>query len=214
MPLATDTPKTYPTYTNMGLDQGVLDQLMTAVNHHIDQQWNSGRIDKATYGQVYLGALDAVLQQSTQYILGLLLLEEKRRGLDLQNQTAEYNLEVMLPKQVEKITAEISLLGKQEDKIDKEIEFLTAKIKTEKANTEDGIATTGSLIGKQITLLTAQRYGFAGDIQTKVGKLYSDFDAVYQSVQEPEAMTTLNPTYTQGKLDEAEAIAALIKALP
>jgi hypothetical protein len=219
MPTAKDTPITHPNFTNLGLGKGVLDQLMEAVEYHVNKQYDENRIQSDQYAQVYLGALEAAMTQATQMFLGQLLIDEKRRGQDLQNQKSEYELEVMLPKQVEltskqidKITAEISLMGKQEDKIDKEIEFLTYKILTEKANTMDGVAAAGSLIGKQIALLTAQRMGFAGDIQTKVGKLFADYDAVYQSVQELP-VPTLSTDTTQVKLSVAESIAADIRAL-
>jgi hypothetical protein len=227
MPTAKDTPQTYPNFTNLGLGEGIFDQLMLAVRHHINEEYDAGRIQSDTFAQVYLGAIESAMTQATQYLLGQLLIDEKRRGQDLQNQKAEYELEVMLPKQVEltdkqidKITAEISLMTKQEakldkemEKIDKEIEFLTAKIVTERANTEGGLADATSLIGKQIALLTAQRLGFAGDIQTKVGKLFADYDAVFQSVQEFEEATTLSPDSTQVKLGVAEDIAVDIRAL-
>jgi hypothetical protein len=236
MPTALDTPLTYPTYTNRSIDEGVFEQLMAAVKHHVHGEFKAGRIQADTYGQVYLGLTEAVLQNATQYILGLLLIDEKRRGQDLANQQAEYQLEVLMvdqhnktlkeiefiDKQMEKIDAEIVLMVKQGEKIDKEIEFLTAKIVTERANTEAGVADTGSLIGKQITLLTAQRMGFAGDIQTKIGKLYADYDAVFQSVQEtPTAISLLSGadaspagSYTVEKLAVAEGIASSISALP
>lgn len=233
MPTALDTPQTYPTYTNKAIDEGVFDQLMVAAHSHILSEYKAGRISAETYGQVYLGLIEAVLQNSTQYILGLLLIDEKRRGQDLANQKSEYELEVLLPdqhdkirkeidvmdKQIEKMDAEISLMAKQEDKLDKEIEFLTAKIMTERANTEAGIAAPESLIGKQISLLTAQRLGFAGDLQVKIGKLYADYDAVYQSVQEVEADVTLKSGALAGteltveKLETAETIADQIAAL-
>jgi len=226
MPLALDTPQTYPTYTNKAIDEGIFDQLMAAAKAHIHEEWKAQRIQADTYGQVYLGMLETVLTNSTQYLLGLLLINEKRRGQDLANQKSEYELEELLPaqlqkllkeielmdKQMEKINAEISLMQKQEAKIDKEIEFLTAKIMTERANTEAGIADPASLIGKQITLLTAQRMGFAGDIYTKVGKLWADYDAVFQSVQEIETGTNLSAP-TQTELSNAKAIAASINAL-
>lgn len=226
MPTAADTPNTYPHYTNRGLDQGIFDQLMTAVKHHVQDEFDAGRIQAETYGPVYLGALEAAMQNATQYLLGLLLIDEKRRSADLDNQKAEYELETLLPldaqlkqAQIDKIAAEISLIGKQEDLIDsqilkiaKEIEFLAAKIMTERANVEDAIAHANSLIGKQITLLTAQRLGFAGDIYTKVGKLWADYDAVFQSVQEVETGTNLS-VLTQAELDSATGIAAQIDAL-
>ena len=226
MPTPQDTPQTYPNFTNHGLGEGILDQLMIAVDYHCVKQYNEGRIASDTYGQVYLGALEAAMTQATQYSLGLLLIDEKKRGQDLDNQKKEFELEFMLPKQLDlidkqiaKITAEISLMAKQEEKIDKEmekidkeIEFLTAKIRTEQANTLEGIAEAGSLIGKQIALLTAQRLGFAGDIQTKVGKIYADYDAIFQSVQEIIEATDI-ADLTKDKLAISESIAAQITAL-
>jgi hypothetical protein len=219
MPLALDTPQTYPTYTNKAIDEGIFDQLMAAAKSHINEEYTKGRIQADVYGQVYLGMLEAVLTNSTQYLLGLLLIDEKRRGQDLANQKAEYELEVLLPlqaeltqKQIDKIVAEISLMQKQEEKIDKEIEFLDAKIQTELANTQEGIADPGSLIGKQISLLTAQRMGFAGDIYTKVGKLWADYDAIFQSVQEIETGINLSLP-TQAELSNAKDIASAINAL-
>lgn len=208
-----DTPFTYPTYTNKAIDEGIFDQLMFAAKSHIHDEYKEGRIQADKYGEVYLGMLQAVLQNSTQYLLGLLLIDEKRRGIDLDNQIKEFQLEFMLPKELEKITAEISLMAKQEQKIDKEIEFLSAKIMTERANTEAGIADPASLIGKQIALLTAQRIGFAGDLQSKIAKMYADYDAVYQSVQEVEGMTTLQIAWTDTHITEMSTLVDQIEAL-
>lgn len=205
MPVPRDTPQTYPTFTNHALGEGILDQLMAAVDHHVKKQYDESRIQNDTYGTVYLGALEVAMTQSVQFLLGQLLLDEKRRGLDLSNQKAEFEIEFLLPKQLE-------LINKNIEKITKEIEFLTAKIQTEKSNTEGGIADATSLVGKQITLLTAQRLGFAGDIQVKVGKLYSDYDAIFQSVQEFEQATNL-ADLTQDKLTVAEDISSTISGL-
>jgi hypothetical protein len=217
--IAKDTPKTYPSYTNRALDQGVLDQLMVTLEHYVGEQFNAGRIDKAKYGEVYLSMMDTATANATQFILGLLLVDEKRRAADLENQKSEWEYENMLPKQlemidkqIEKITAEISLLGKQEDKIDKEIEFLTYKILTERANTEAGVADPLSLIGKQITLLTAQRIGFAGNIQNKVAKTYADFDAVLLSVHENPLQVELSED-TVTELADAKVLADSIEGL-
>lgn len=213
MPTALDTPSTYPTYTNRAIEEGVFEQLMAAVKHHVGEEYKAGRIQADQYGQVYLGLTEACLENSTQFILGLLLLDEKRRAADLANQKAEFELEQILPAQLRKLEAEISLMGKQEDKIDKEIEFLTWKIETEKANTQADVAAPTSLIGKQISLLTAQRLGFAGDLQSKIAKMYADYDSIYQSVQELEAMTTLQVAWTDTHITAASDIVAEIEAL-
>jgi hypothetical protein len=49
---------------------GVFDNLMEAVNVHLDAQYNSGRLTGKDYASVYLGALQSTIQQSIAFILG------------------------------------------------------------------------------------------------------------------------------------------------
>jgi len=49
---------------------GVLDDLMETVNAHLDAQYKLGRITGTDYATVYLGALQATVQQSVVYLLG------------------------------------------------------------------------------------------------------------------------------------------------
>lgn len=49
---------------------GVFDNLMEAVNVHLDAQYNSGRLTGKDYASVYLGALQSTIQQSISFILG------------------------------------------------------------------------------------------------------------------------------------------------
>jgi hypothetical protein len=48
---------------------GVFDILINAVNKNIEIQYNKGRITSAQYADVYLGGLQAVLQQAIQLVL-------------------------------------------------------------------------------------------------------------------------------------------------
>jgi hypothetical protein len=48
---------------------GVFDKLMASVNSNIELQYNEGRINSNDYASVYLGSLQAVLQQSIQFVL-------------------------------------------------------------------------------------------------------------------------------------------------
>lgn len=193
---------TAPHYTNKGLDEGIFDQLMIAIDYHLQREYKAARINGDGYSKVYLGSLEAALGNSTQYLLGLLLIDEKRDQLLAQvdisaeqaRQTA-YETDFILPAQLLKLQAETKLLGEQYNlavaqtaKVNKEIEFLTAKIQTELANTDELIADPGSLVGRQIDLLRIQGLGFAGDLESKAAKLNADYDAVFQSVQEvPDA---------------------------
>lgn len=239
------TPAKYPAYTNLALGDGLLDQLMRTVQHHLDLEYKKNRIKGADYAKVYVGAIESVMMNTTQYLLGTMLINEQKakaeaetsltlkqeekidgdiRLIDLEEIKLRYQIDELLPleklrveadiikitneglliaAQILKIDQEIinliaqaSLLGKQEDKIDQEILFLIQKVITESANTTAGVADPESLIGKQISLLSAQKLGFAGDIQVKLAKLYADYDAVFQSVHEVPEDVTLHPAAT------------------
>ena len=220
----TPTP-TYPQFTNLPLHDGLFDQLMAAQKHHLDIEFDAQRIRGDIYAKVYLGSMESVLANSTQYLLGILLITEKQNKLladtDLvieQTRQTIYTTDFVLPKQVEKMDAEIALINTQIDKINKEIEFLDAKILTELANTDETIADPGSLVGKQAALLTAQKLGFAGDIRTKTSKLHADYASVFQSVQEVEDTPTLFADPTDLPVEDAiiaaEALATEISNIP
>lgn len=229
--MAHETP-TYPQYTNLALHDGLFDQLLAAHKYHLQTEYDAQRIRGDMYAKVFLGSMESCLQNTTQYLLGILLLDEKQDQLiaqtdltiqqtklaEVETAKAQYELDVLMPLQAQKLEGEIALLAAQvlltnaqTEKVNKEIEYLTAKIVTERANTED-IADPLSLIGKQIALLTAQRIGFAGDIVTKTAKLHSDYDAVFQSVQELGTQYPLGDD-AQTAIAKAEGYASEIDAL-
>jgi hypothetical protein len=49
---------------------GIFDDLMEAVNIHLDAQFHLGRITGADYATVYLGAMQSALQNSASFTLG------------------------------------------------------------------------------------------------------------------------------------------------
>ena len=235
---------TYPQFTNLALNEGLVDQLMATVNHHLDEQYRKGRLTGSDFAQVYVGSLQSVMQYSTQYLLGTLLIDEQKAKslaeiallvkqgrqadvqiemIELQKQELRYRIEQLLPLEKQQlelqnaklvqeallVAAQVSLTDAQKLKIDKEIEFLTAKILTENANTQSGIATADSLIGRQMSLLLAQKLGFAGDIQVKAAKVHADYDAVFQGVQEVPADVLLHPPAT-ALLSKADTTATAI----
>jgi hypothetical protein len=56
--------------TTISLDgSGVFDQLMKATKLHLQEEYNAQRITGNEYTTVYLGALTAVLQTATQFLL-------------------------------------------------------------------------------------------------------------------------------------------------
>jgi len=56
---------------NVVTGSGSFDDLMEAVNIHLDAQFNLGRITGSDYATVYLGAMQAALQNSVAFTLGL-----------------------------------------------------------------------------------------------------------------------------------------------
>jgi hypothetical protein len=60
---------------------GVFDKLMEAVNTQIESQYLNNRITGSDYANVYLGSMQAVLQQSMQYVMQELLTEAQVDGI-------------------------------------------------------------------------------------------------------------------------------------
>jgi len=56
---------------NVVTGTGAFDDLMEAVNIHLDAQFNLGRITGSDYATVYLGAMQSALQQSVAFVFGL-----------------------------------------------------------------------------------------------------------------------------------------------
>lgn len=108
---------------------GIFDELMRTVKSHVQLELTEGRITEQAYAQLYLGALQYVLQTSSQYALQYEmtnkeieltnekiisskkqneLIELQKTQMTIANDTATYNLEQILPKQLLQMTAEIA----------------------------------------------------------------------------------------------------------
>jgi hypothetical protein len=195
--MATKT-ATFPQYTNLDLGEGIFDQLMASVKHHLDIEYDASRIRGDNYAKVYLGSMESVMANSTQYLLGVMLIEEKREQLKLENELLElkkeelrFKIDYLYPLELQKLEQELLLIIAQVEKIGKEIEFITAKILTEVANTDGSGVTEDSVVGRQVALLRAQKLGFAGDIEAKVATMHNNYAGIYQTTMEvPDAAQT------------------------
>ena len=198
-------------FTNHGTEEGLYDQLMLAHEKQLEKQYKAQRLQGKEFAEIYIAQMQAAMQFSTQYLIANLLLDENadkiRKEIELLDKQIEiadadiektkYEIEVLklqpilTDAQIKKINAEIDFLEAQKAmmdaqklKIDKEIAFMDAKIRTEYANTVSTYADPGSLVGKQKSLLDAQRIGFAGDIRSKVAKMHADYDGINETVNE------------------------------
>ena len=109
MPI-TLTPITLPQLTEATTTgSGVFDVLMKATKAHLEQEFTQGRIKGAEYATVYLGSLEAVMQNALQF-----LLQKDKVALDaeLVKQQVELAKAELLIKQVEleKTRAELTIL--------------------------------------------------------------------------------------------------------
>ncbi len=140
---------------------GVFDTLMQAVNSHLKQEYEEGRIKGSDYSTVYLSSMQSVLQQAITFIL-------QKQKAAIEADIAEAN--------ILKTTAEIALLE--------------AKKATEQAqilDTVDGNPVIG-LVGKQKSLYEKQADGFDRDAEVKALKILVDLYSVAKS-SDPDSIT-------------------------
>lgn len=107
---------------------GIFDELLVAVNTNIELQYSKGRIKGTDYANVYLGAMQSVLQQSIQYSIAeretearidlirqqILTEVENTTLVKAKAEEAVYTTNFVLPKQLEKLEEEIDLLQSQD----------------------------------------------------------------------------------------------------
>jgi hypothetical protein len=213
---------TYPQYTNRALGEGLFDQLMATVNEHLETEFDKNRLSGDQWAKVFLGSMESVMANTTQYLLGSLLIEQKKEQIELgnaqielENEKLQYEITHLLPLLKSKQEKELEVLDKQMEKIDKEIEFLTQKIATEKANVDATDVLPNSVVGRQMALLKSQQYGFAGNLQKGAAKMHADFQGIYQSVMEPTITNGAKLNLdTQTELDKVDDTAQAIYDLP
>jgi hypothetical protein len=85
---------------NEWVGTGVFDMLISAINKNIEIQYQKGRITGSDYANVYLGGVQAVLQQSVQWVLQVdtsdAQVDDIRKGIELK----EAQLKIVYTEQV------------------------------------------------------------------------------------------------------------------
>ena len=91
---------------------GVFDLLMVAVENHITEQYEGGRITGNDFATVYLGAMQAVLQQSVQFLMEEQAADKKAELLQAQIDSETKNSETggVIDLQKQKLQEEIDLV--------------------------------------------------------------------------------------------------------
>lgn len=101
--------------TNGADGTGVFDKLINSVEHHIQEQYEAGRITGPDFATVYLGSLQAVLGESMKY-----LLSEQEAGLKADLIQEQINSET-------KNNEAGGVIDLQKQKLQEEIDLIIAK---------------------------------------------------------------------------------------
>ena len=161
------TPITLPQLTEATTTgSGVFDVLMRATKAHLEQEFTQGRIKGAEYATVYLGSLEAVLQNALEF-----LLQKDKVALDaeLVKQQVELAKADLLIKQVEleKTRAELTILEKTVLKTDAEVELLTAQAALARAQTANEALQGKVLIAQECKLRAEYDVLLSTNLKTK-----------------------------------------------
>lgn len=159
---------------------GVFDELMRSIKTHLSEEYSNNRIRGAEYATVYLGAMQSVMDRALEFLLQQQKVDLEAQLLQAQitlvdQQAANAILEGTVLEATEcKLRAEFDLLMEQKLKAISETALLNQKKVTEQAQTSGTGIDTGSVLGKQIALYTAQADGFKRDAEQKAAKIMVD----------------------------------------
>ena len=151
---------------------GVFDTLIAAVNKNIEIQFNKGRITGSNYADVYLGSMQAVLQQSVEFLLRKDLteaqidsemknIELKTAQLAAERNKTEAELEKQWGYDVTRDANGELVLGDStgEGKVDKELAQITAQVAVLELQDDE--------LNKKILILEEQRKAAKAEVVIK-----------------------------------------------
>jgi len=209
MTTALVTPITLESLSTSTVDgSGVFDTLMRAQKQHLQEEFKAGRIKGSEYASVYLGAMQATLQSSVQFLLQrdaatlaaqklqqeVILVQSQKALLDQQvlNAIAENDVQV----------AQKCLLQAQFDntqattlRVNAEVSLVNQKLLTEKAQTTTLGVDADSVIGRQKALYFAQTNGYSRDAEQKAADLMIKSWATRRTTDEGTVADATNMLY-------------------
>lgn len=202
---------------------GVFDVLMTATKAHLLEEYNADRITGEEYATVYLGAIQAVMQQAVQYILGQPQVEVAKAQAALTRQKTVTELaqtDDTIPSGLgfNSSTSVGGLLDLEKDKLALEKDLVSAQITASERE--------GNLVGQKIITELAQTcdsltQGLAaglgyndcqdiqGFIESTISKSSMESDLLEQKIVTEVAQTSDTKPATLGKMNSTTAITGL-----
>lgn len=159
---------------------GTFDDLMEAVNKHLEAQFSLGRIQGVDYANAYASSLQAAMSSAVQYLLG-------RANAELIDaQIAKIVADILL------VQEQVALTVKQGQKIDAETSLLQAKEATEAKQVE--------VLAAQIAMIGEQAKGFEWSAGQKYLKTLIDGQAINANI---EGVGITGSIYSEASLETA-----------
>lgn len=146
---------------------GVFDVLMRAMENHVAQEYDTSRIRGQDYSQVYLGALQSVLDRSIMFLLNKDKSYYEAEALRLEAERLEL--------EKDKVIAETSLINAQISKINAEIPLINQQVKNAIAEEFRISSATGLLHEQQLTEQKKREV-----MEEEICKLKGEFDVLVQ----------------------------------
>lgn len=189
---------------------GVFDVLMTATKGHLDEEYKKNRIKGPEYSSVYLGSIEAILQQSVLFLLSKdkskyeadliaaqikqmeaqVLLTNAQTELAIQQKKNAENEWLLLAEQKAKLTAETELIGQQKTNLEATLPQIVEQTK---------------LVSQQVLNAEAE----VKLTEKQLDKLNADIDLTSQQVTNLAA--TLPQILEQTKLIEQQRLNAIVE---
>ena len=158
-------------YTITG--NGVFDTLMSTVNTHLDSQFKLGRITGTDYATVYLGALQATVEQAVAFLLGMARTNAETSLLE-QKEITEF-AQTLVSSKIAPLAN--SVMGTQIDLQDKQAKSFVNNAKNKHLKTlTDMWSVNTSTAGVAATQITAINASGTGNLNEQISSLAPNFD--------------------------------------
>ena len=164
--------------------EGTFDDLMEAVNKHVDSQFKLGRLQGGDYAKVYVESLKAAMSGAVSFLVQrvdpdllaaqILKVEAEVRLADAQK--LKVDADILLSGAQKLLTdAQTGLIAKQGQKIDAEVGLLNEKKVTEQHQQD--------VLDAQVAMLGEQAKGFQWSANQKYMKSIIDGQAVNANIE-------------------------------
>lgn len=229
MPITPIAPLTLADLTEAKLDgTGAFDVLMRATSTHLDKQFDQNKLRGADYAQVYLGGMQAILQNAVVFLLQKDEAANKANLVGAQITLAELQAELLqieiereilnkelIAAQVDKVQAETVNLVSENDNIKAQLCLLQAQFDLTMVQKLQTVAQT-SLVEQKVATEKAQTVETGVDANSVVGKqkaLYTAQADGFKRDAEQKAAKIMGDTWSVRRTTDDGTVADAVNGL-